>query len=254
MPHDSATRSILIEACVDSLESALAARDGGADRVELCDNLVEGGTTPSAGMTQFCCEHRDIPVFVIVRPRGGDFHYSASELRIMLRDIEFAATLGATGVVVGALLPDGTVDVAATKALAEAARPMSVTFHRAFDACRNPEEALETLISLGIDRVLTSGLATTAAQGIDCLRSLVKQASGRIRILAGGGVNESNVLRIVAESGVQEVHVRPTREEPSRMTYTNPALDFGGRSAPSDRTRLVTDSARIAELRRLVQP
>jgi len=245
--------NVLIEACVDTLESALAAQAGGANRVELGDNLVEGGTTPSAGMIALCCERLNIPVFVMIRPRGGDFHYSADELDVMLHDIRLAAELGAAGVVFGALMPDGSVDVECTRTLTEAARPMSVTFHRAFDACRNAEEALESLIALGIDRVLTSGLATSAEQGIGCLHSLVSQASGRIRILAGGGISESNVLRIAAESGVREVHVRPTREEPSRMTYTNPAVDFGGRTAPADRTRLVTDRSRIAELSRLVQ-
>jgi copper homeostasis protein len=246
--------TVLVEACVDTLESALAAQAGGADRIELCDNLVEGGTTPSAGMIALCCERLSIPVFVIIRPRGGDFRYSPDELDIMLRDIRLAAELGVAGVVFGALLPDGSLDVDSTRTLVEAARPMSVTFHRAFDACRNAEEALESLIELGVDRVLTSGRATTAERGIGCLEALVRQASGRIGILAGGGVNESNVSRVVAESGVGEVHVRLSCESASPMNYANPAVDFGGRAAPSDRVRTITDSARIAELRRLAQP
>lgn len=252
MPDEPASRSVTIEACVDTLESALAAQEGGAHRVELCDDLVEGGTTSSAGTIGICCERLRIPVFVMIRPRGGDFHYSADDFEVMRRDIRLAASLGAAGVVVGALLPDGTVDVEGTRALAEEARPMSVTFHRAFDACRDLEASLESLIAIGVDRVLTSGGASSAAEGAERLRALVRQASGRIGILAGGGVKEHNVSRIVAATGVREVHVRLTREEASPMTHANPAVDFGGRTAPSDRVRVVTDAARIAEVRRLV--
>jgi copper homeostasis protein len=251
VPHDSGMDTVLVESCVDTLESALAAQAGGADRIELCDNLAEGGTSPSAGMIALCCERLSIPVFVIIRPRGGDFVYSADELDVMLRDIRLAAELGAAGVVFGALMPDGSVDTDDTRKLIEAARPMSVTFHRAFDACRNAEEALESLIALGVDRVLTSGRAATAPQGADCLRSLVRQAAGRIIVLAGGGVREHNVEQLVSGTGVREVHVRLLRESASPMTYVNPAVDFGGRTAPSDRLRAVTDSARIAKLRRL---
>lgn len=254
MMHREAPESgVRIEACVDSLESALAAEAGGASRVELCDNLLEGGTTPSAGMIELCCGRLGIPVFVIVRPRGGDFRYSDHEFETMLRDIRHASTLGAAGLVLGLLRRDGSVDVERTRTLVRAARPLSVTFHRAFDACRDATEALETLVELGIDRVLTSGCAATADAGLDCLRSLVQQSSGRIGILAGGGVNETNVARIVAGSGVSEVHVRLTRQVASQMEFTNPSVDFGGRTAPSDRVRTVTDAARITELYRLAQ-
>lgn len=248
MPDEPPPRPVVVEACVDTLESALAAQAGGADRVELCDDLVEGGTTPSAGTIGLCCERLALPVFVMIRPRAGDFHYSGDELEVMRRDIRVAASLGAAGVVVGALTPDGAVDVRCTRALVEAARPMSVTFHRAFDACRDPEAALEALITLGVDRVLTSGGAATAEQGVERLGALVRQAAGRIAILAGGSVNEANAARIVAASGVREVHVRLTRQDASPMTHHNPAVDFGGRTAPSDRVRVVTDAARIAEL------
>lgn len=253
MPHEVPESEVRIEACVDSLESALAAETGGASRVELCDNLLEGGTTPSAAMIELCSQRLNIPVFVIVRPRAGDFHYSDDETDLMLRDIRHAASFGAAGVVIGALRRDGTVDIEKARALVEAARPLPVTFHRAFDACRNVGEALEVLISLGVDRVLTSGGAGSAEAGVDVLRALVLQASGRIGILAGGGVNETNVARIVAGAGVTEVHVRLTRQVPSRMEFTNPAVDFGGRTAPSDRVRTVTDEARIAELCRLAR-
>lgn len=252
MPHDTRESGIGIEACVDSVESALAAEAGGASRVELCGNLLEGGTTPSAAMIELCAERLKIPVFVIIRPRAGDFHYSDEEFKVMLRDIRHAAAFGAAGVVIGALSRDGTVDGEGTRKLMMAARPLPVTFHRAFDACRERGQALEALISLGVDRVLTSGGAATAESGVDVLRELVARASGRIGILAGGGVNESNVARIVDGSGVSEVHVRLTRQVVSPMEFTNPAVDFGGRTALSDRVRTVTDESRIAELRRLI--
>ena len=239
---------VRVEACVDSVESALAAQAGGASRVELCDDLVEGGTTPSAGMIATCRERLRIPLFVIIRPRGGDFHYSEVELEVMRRDIATARELGADGVVLGVLHRDGSIDEERTRALVEEAGPLSVTFHRAFDVCREPFEALEVLVRLGIDRVLTSGQAATAEQGIPVIAGLVRQAAGRIGILAGGGIREGNVQRIVRETGVREVHLRGTRIEPSAMQHRNPAVAFGGRAAISDELREVTDPARIRRI------
>src|SRR5438445_9519302 len=147
----------IIAVCVDSVESAMAAEAGGAERVELCDNLMEGGTTPSAGAVAAARKKLEIKFHVIIRPRGGDFCYSDVEFEVMKRDVEFAKQLGADGIVIGILLPDGAIDVTRTRELIDIARPMSVTFHRAFDMTRDAFAALETLIDLGIDRILTSG-------------------------------------------------------------------------------------------------
>src|SRR2546425_1051672 len=171
---------ILIEACIDSVESALAAEAGGAGRVELCDNLIEGGTTPSAGTIAECRACIGIPIFMMIRPRGGDFLYSEVEREVMRRDIAHAKTLGADGVVLGLLERDGTVDVERTRPLVDAARPLAVTFHRAIDVARDPEEALDALVAMGVDRVLTSGQAATALEGAVVIGGLVRRARGRL--------------------------------------------------------------------------
>ena len=177
---------IMVEICVGDLESALAAEQGGADRVELCDNLSVGGTTPSAGTIAEACRRLTIPVHVLIRPRAGDFVPSRPSWPRCASTSSMARTLGAAGVVFGVLRPDATIDRDQTAALVELARPMSVTFHKAFDQTPDPEQALDTLIELGVDRVLTSGGRTTALEGMGVLKRLVEQARGRIAILAGG--------------------------------------------------------------------
>lgn len=241
--------SVLLEACVDSVESALAAQQGGAARIELCAGLIEGGTTPSAGMIALCRERLTVPVHVLIRPRGGDFLYDAGEVDVMLRDIGTARELGADGVVVGALQRDGAVDVPVTRALIAAARPLRVTFHRAFDVCRDPWDALETLIGLGVDIVLTSGQQASAAEGAHMIGDLVRRAAGRLVILAGGGIHEGNIAEVVRRTGVREVHVRGASAVASAMEHRNPALSFL-KSLPADDAREVTDTARI---RRMVE-
>ena len=196
---------------MDSVESALAAERGGAGRLELCDALFDGGTTPSAGMIAACCERVTIPVFVIIRPRGGGFVYSEPELDVMRRDIVAARGLGANGVVIGVLGPDGTVNAAQTRLLVDAAGELPVTFHRAFDFVPELGAALETLIACGVTRVLSSGGAPTAREGVPALASLVRQAGDRLVVMAGGGVREENVREVVDGSQVREVHVRLTR-------------------------------------------
>ena len=215
MTADDAT--ILVEACVDSVASALAAERGGARRVELCDALFDGGTTPSAGMIAACKEAVSIPVFVMIRPRGGGFVYSEVERDVMRRDIVVARELGADGLVIGGLLPNGDVDLTLVKVLVEAARGLPVTFHRAFDLTPDLEASLESLASAGIRRVLTAGGAPTAAEGATTLAKLVRSAGSRVVVLAGGGVREENVRALVSMSGVREVHVRLTR-----LTLGNP--------------------------------
>lgn len=179
--------------------------------MELCDALFDGGTTPSAGMIAACKERVSIPVFVIIRPRGGGFVYSDSELDVMRRDIAVARTLGADGVVIGPLAPDGTVHGLHTAKLVEAAGDLAVTFHRAFDFAPDLGAALEALVAAGVSRVLSSGAAPTARDGIPALASLVKQGGERIVVMAGGSIRDENVREIVAGTGVREVHVRLTR-------------------------------------------
>ena len=232
---------VLIEACVDSIEGAVAAEAAGAHRVELCDNLGAGGTTPSAGVIEICCERLRIPVFPIVRPRGGDFLYSPDEVEAMRRDLAVVRKAGAAGVVLGLLRSDGAVDAARTRVLVEDARPLAVTFHRAFDAARDPEEALERLVDCGVDRVLTSGQARTAEEGIEVIARLVARSAGRITILAGGGVREHNARAIVTATGVREVHLRAATRAPARMEFLHPTIDFG--------LHEVTDPGLIARLR-----
>ena len=198
---------ILVEACVESLEAAVAAAAGGAQRIELCANLAAGGTSPSSEALAACVSQLDIPVFVMVRPRGADFHYSAAERAGMIEEIWEVKAAGAHGVVTGALRPDSTVDETLTRELIAAARPLPATFHRAFDECPDAERALETLIALGVNRVLTSGRARAAPEGAATIANLVRLAVGRIGILAGGGINGDNVADLVRTSGVREVHL-----------------------------------------------
>jgi copper homeostasis protein len=201
---------VIVEACVDSVESSVAAERGGAGRLELCDALFDGGTTPSAGMIAACRERVTIPISVIIRPRGGGFVYSDAELDVMRRDIVAARGLGADGVVIGPLMPNGTVDEERARALVEAAGDLPVTFHRAFDFAPDLSAALETLVALGVTRVLTSGGAPTAREGVAAIAALVRQAGDRLVIMAGGGVRAENVAEVIG-AGVREVHVRLTR-------------------------------------------
>ncbi|HMC54789.1 MAG TPA: copper homeostasis protein CutC [Gemmatimonadaceae bacterium] len=200
--------SVLVEACVDSVLSAVAAERGGARRLEVCASLADGGTTPSAGMLSAVKAATRLPVVFIVRPRGGAFVYSDVEIGVMRLDIEAATMLGADGVAVGALTSDGRVDARQVHALVAAAGDIPVTFHRAFDAVRDREQALETLIKLGVKRVLTSGGASTALEGASGIAALVKRAAGQIEIMAGGGIREEHVQELVHRTGVREVHVR----------------------------------------------
>jgi copper homeostasis protein len=179
--------------------------------LELCDALFDGGTTPSAGMIAACKATVSIPIFVMIRPRGGGFVYSDAERDVMRRDVVVARELGADGVVIGGLRPDGTVDLALVRLLVEAAHELPVTFHRAFDLTPDLGASLEALAGAGVQRILTAGGAFTAADGATALADLVRQAGSRLTVMAGGGIREDNVRHLVLMSGVREVHVRLTR-------------------------------------------
>jgi copper homeostasis protein len=238
---------ITIEICSGDLESALAAGQGGADRVEICDNLPVGGTTPSAGTIAEVCRRLEIPVHILIRPRAGDFLATESELAAMRHDIEAARRLGAAGVVLGLLRPDGTVDRDRTASLAELARPLSVTFHKAFDMTRDPDEALDSLMALGIDRVLSSGCRLTALEGIDVLRRMVERARGRIAIMAGGRLRAEDLGTIIASTGVRGIHLGSAvaRTMKSAMTYSpSDGSDLDCPGVDADKVRSIVDQVR----------
>jgi copper homeostasis protein len=228
---------LTFEVCVDSIESAMAAQDGGADRVELCSDLLEGGLTPSYGMLRVAHESLRIKIMAMVRPRGGDFCYSDPEFHVMQHDIEAAKKIGASGIVLGLLNPDGTIDVDRTRKLVETARPLPVTFHRAFDMTRDPGDALETLITLGVDRVLTSGQEASVIEGLEVIAELVKRAAGRIVVMPGGGITDRNVGKVVAATGVTEVHFGGGETVEGRMRFRNPRVFMGGTLRPPEYSR-----------------
>ena len=218
-----------IEICANSVESAVKAQEGGAYRVELCAGIPEGGTTPSFGDIRMARQLlQETKLHVIIRPRGGDFLYNHLEQEIMLHDIKVARQLGADGVVFGCLTSEGNVDMPAMKKLMNAVGDMNVTFHRAFDMCRDPKEALEQIIELGCTRILTSGQEATAVQGIPLLKELVEQADGRIIIMPGCGVNPNNILQIAEETGACEFQFSGRSSYESGMIYRNPKVSMGG--------------------------
>ena len=233
------------EICANSVESCLAAQEGGAHRVELCASMPEGGTTPSIGEVKLARRLLDIKLHVIIRPRGGDFVYSPLELDIMEEDIRAVKEAGADGVVFGCLTPEAELDMPAMKRLVEAAEGMSITFHRAFDYVRRPAEVMESLIRMGVSRILTSGQQPTAIQGTDLLASLVKQAAGRIIIMPGCGVNESNIRDLAEKTDASEFHFSARENKESRMLYRNPALSMGGTVTVDEYLTPVTTAARV---------
>lgn len=235
-----------IEICVDSPEGVIAARDGQADRVELCDNLYEGGTTPSIGSIKMARRVGGIKLHVIIRPRGGDFLYSDAEFDTMRIDVEAARTSRVDGIVIGLLTADGNIDKERTTELVTLARPMSVTFHRAFDVCRDPLTALEELIEIGVDRVLTSGQCADALSGAETIKKLVETAGDRITVMACGGIDETNAAEVVAATGAKEFHFTAFEEVASEMEYRNESVAMGSDDAASEYLRRVTSAEKVS--------
>jgi copper homeostasis protein len=218
---------LIVEVCVDSLDSALAAERGGAQRVELCSGLMEGGVTPSAGLIATTRQKISIGLHVMIRPRAGDFYYSPDEFRVMQRDVLMAKQLGADGVVFGLLDLDGTVDVPRTRQLVELARPLKTTYHRAFDMSADLRRSLELVVETGADRILTSGGAPTAVDGAETLRSLVELTKGRVIVMACGGIDAENVRVVIEKTGVREVHLGLRSPVASPVRYQNENIAMG---------------------------
>jgi len=214
----------LVEIATSDFTTTAAAVEGGAQRIELCANLAEGGVTPSQGTIRQCREKFQVLLYPIIRPRGGDFLYTSDEFRIMLQDVQFCKQLGCDGVVIGLLNEDGTIDIKRTSALVEAAYPLGVTFHRAFDRCRDPFEALEQLITLGCERILTSGQKPSAPDAIELIASLNKTADDRIIIMPGSGVRKDNVKELADKTGCVEFHSSLRGKTKSKMQFVHPAF------------------------------
>ena len=226
---------MILEVAVNSVSSALAAQTGGAGRVELCAALELGGLTPSYATIAMARERLRIPLYVLIRPRAGDFLYDDNECEAMRRDIETCVALGCDGVVLGALDADGDVDMERCYGLIAAAGHVGVTFHRAFDLVRDPHRALDDVIALGCERVLTSGQQTSAIAGAELIRALIMQADGRIGIMPGAGVNERNITALAAATGAREIHASAKRLRPSGMRHRQLLLtDMQGGELRSD--------------------
>ena len=220
---------IRLEVCANSVTSGAAAEKGGASRIELCDNLQEGGTTPSAGQILLAIKTLKIPSYPIIRPRGGDFLYSDLEFEVMKADVEFCVKAGCPGVVIGILKADGTVDKERCEELVSIAKKggLEVTFHRAFDMCADLDQALEDIIKLGCDHILTSGGRATAIEGAETIAHLIKKAAGRISIMPGGGINESNISDLLKTTNAQEFHSSLRSATPSQMEFKNEKIAMG---------------------------
>ena len=235
----------LFEVCANSVESCIAAQKGGAHRVELCSGILEGGTTPSYGEIITAREQLHIKLHVIIRPRGGDFLYTETEIQIMEKDIRMCRKAGVDGVVLGCLTSDGEIDTITTKRLINAAEGMSVTFHRAFDQCWDPAQALDQLIALGCHRILTSGQQPTAEQGLPLLKKLVKRAGNRIIILPGSGINEININHIAHETSATEFHFSARERRNSNMSYQCTSVPMNATTAPNQYQQDVTTEKRV---------
>ncbi len=216
---------VILEVAVFSIEAAISAINAGADRIEFCENPNEGGTTPSYGSLQTLIKLTKVPIFPIIRPRGGDFLYSHNEFECIKADLKLCKDLGYPGAVVGLLKEDGSIDIARTKILVDLAAPMEITFHRAFDRCNDPIKGLEDIIQTGCKRVLTSGQLPNVVDALPLIKMLNVKAEGRIIILPGSGVRSNNCKQIVQETGVFEIHSSARKAIPSQMEFNAPSMN-----------------------------
>jgi copper homeostasis protein len=237
-----------VEVCVANIASAIAAQKGGAQRIELCDNLYEGGTTPSYSMIRKVRQLLRIDINVMIRPRGGDFLYSDAEFEIMLEDIRICRELKADGVVFGILLSDGTIDVDRCRILVEQAWPMTTTFHRAFDLTPDPYQALESIIALEMDRILTAGQQNKVTEGLELVTKIVTRANDRIIIMPGSGINLNNILEIRDTTAAKEFHLTGRKLLESKMKFRKEGIHMGGLSEIPEYDVKSTDAAIIRKI------
>jgi copper homeostasis protein len=237
----------ILEICAGSVESAIASRDGGAKRIELCAALEVGGVTPSAGVIAEARKVEGLVLNVIIRPRGGDFLYNGYEVACMEQDIRTCKQLGVDGVVIGALTADGDIDTDTCKRLIAAADGMSITFHRAFDMCRDPRKALEDIVALDCDRLLSSGQECSAEKGAELLSELVEQAAGRIIVMPGAGIRPSNIALIEQKTGAAEFHSTARVTKSDGMNFTHPRVSFAVSASDEGRISL-SDRAIVSQL------
>ena len=245
---ESANAHVLVEVCVESVAGAYAAVVGGAERIELCSSLAEGGLTPSAGLCEAVCAAVKVPVMAMVRPRAGDFLYDSTEVDVMARDIEALTDAGAAGIVAGALTNDGHIDRRRMAEFVDLADGRPVTCHRAFDMCRDAVEAIDVLHQIGVARVLTSGQTANAYDGRRTIRDLVLHAEGRMQIMAGAGVRHDNVVRLVEVTGVREVHLSAAGTRNSRMAFRRDGLAMGTAGQPDEYSLRTTEESLIARV------
>ena len=238
----------IIEICIESVESVIAAEKGGADRVELCSDLFEGGLTPTIGTVKTALKKSNIKINAMIRPRGGDFCYSDEEFEVMKEDIKAFKETGINGIVFGILTPEGDVDVKRSKEIIELARPLAVTFHRAFDMTRDPYKSLEELIELGVDRVLTSGQEATVPEGADLLEELVQIAGDRIIVMPGCGITERNFPKLRDKIKAKEYHIYLPYETTSKMKFHPGHIYMGGLLRQSEFTITHTSSSRVSDV------
>ncbi|GGE17088.1 copper homeostasis protein CutC [Sphingobacterium cellulitidis] len=238
---------IELEICANSIYSANQAQQAGASRVELCQNLENGGTTPSYGQIKLVRNQLHIGVHVLIRPRSGDFLYTDDEFQEIIEDIRYCKSVGCDGVVIGVLNADGSVDKERMQVLVTEAKPMCVVFHRAFDRCNDPQQALEDIIELGCDRILTSGLQNTAWQGKDLLKELIEQANGRIEIMPGSGVDASNVKEILNYTKATSIHSSAKEIVPSKMIFKSNSV------TGMDEDEIYSSKEKVAEIITAIQ-
>lgn len=243
----------MLEICTDSVISCREAEKGGAARVELCANLFAGGTTPSAGTILLSRQAITIPLHILIRPRGGDFYYSAEEYAVMKQDILIAKNMGADGVVIGMLKPDGSIDLERVAELIRLARPMQITFHRAFDVAKAPLHSLNQLIYLGVDRLLTSGQEKSALEGSELIHKLISTAQNKIIVMPGGGITERNIQRIKRETGAKEFHLSARKSLESGMHYRPGQVYMGGELRLPEYESYIADATRVSQVVNLLK-